>query len=99
MKKLQVKTLSLIALIALVGCSKTDQPSPAVQKHSDELIKRISDTKEICESMKLELVKMKKKIDSKEPESSVSGIIYKRELPDIYLKHSAEFIKVCGVHQ
>lgn len=99
MKLIQLKAVFLAALITLVGCSKTEQPAQAVQKNNDELIKRVNDTKEICESMKSELVKMKKKIDSKEPETSVSGIIHKRELPDIYLKHSAEFIKVCGVHQ
>jgi hypothetical protein len=49
--------------------------------------------------MKLESVNMKKKNDGNKPSQSVSDYKYRRQLPDIYLKNSAEFIKVCGVHQ
>jgi len=93
------KIFPLFIILTFVGCSKTESPTGGITKNSEELIKRINDTKEICNSMKLELVKMKKKIDDNKPSQSVSDYEYRRQLPDIYLKNSAEFIKVCGVHQ
>lgn len=93
------KIISLFIITTLVGCSKTETPSVDKHKNSDALIKRINDTKETCNLMKLELVKMKKKIDDDKPSLSVSDYDYRRQLPEIYLKKSAEFIKVCGVHE
>jgi hypothetical protein len=99
MKKIQIMTMVAITSITFFGCSKNENQTIKEEKKSDELIKRINDTKEICSSMKLELIKMKKKIDSNEQARSVSDYEYRRQLPDLYLKHSAEFLKVCGIHQ
>ena len=90
------KILIVLTVVTVVGCSKTDQPKMESTKQSEEMVKRINDTKEICESMKGELYQMKKKIDSKEFATSISEYQYRMKLPEIYLKSSTEYIKVCG---
>jgi hypothetical protein len=69
---------------------------PNMKSDEIDLMARINDTKEICESMKGELYQMKKKIDSKEFATSISEYQYRMKLPEIYLKSSTEYIKVCG---
>jgi hypothetical protein len=68
-----------------------DQP-----RQSEEMIKRSKDSREVCDSMKIELDKMKNKIDSNwVPQSSVD-YDYKIKLHKVYLKGSTEYVKVCG---
>jgi hypothetical protein len=96
MKKILPLTLFLI--ISMSGCSKTEPIKLVEQpKQSEELIKRINDSREVCNSMKDELDKMKKKMDSNWVPQSVIDYEYKLKLPEVYLKSSTEYVKVCGV--
>lgn len=94
------KTLFLAtALTAILwGCSKGDQP-PKVEppKQSEELIRRINDSMEVCNSMKSELDKMKRKIDANSEPANISEYNYKMKLPELYLRSSTEYLAVCGV--
>jgi hypothetical protein len=79
------KILIVLFFSALISCSKTE-PCPKVElppvrekTHiSEDIEKRIKDTKQICNNMKQQLESL-------------------RFNPPLYLKHSSEYIRVCGV--
>lgn len=93
------KVLLALSLVFLIGCTNDETTRKISElKQMEILIKRLNETNEVCNSMKIELDKLKTKINS--PMSgfpSSTEIIYRQKLPEIYLHHSSEYLKNCSV--
>jgi uncharacterized membrane protein YjjP (DUF1212 family) len=94
------KILFTISILFLFGCSKTE-PVKMVEKtnQSEELLKRIKDTNEVCDSLKKQLSELKTKVDKNTRPNTTLPWEWDeyRRLPETFRKNSIEYLKVCGV--
>jgi hypothetical protein len=93
------KVLLILISIFTIGCSNDETARKIAElKQMEVLVKRVNDTNQVCNSMKVELDKLKTKINS--PLSglpSSTEILYKQKLPEIYLQYSSEYLKNCSI--
>ena len=98
MKK--ILTLILFLVISISGCSKTEPVKMVEQTNqSEELLRRIKDTNEVCDSLKKQLSELKTKVDKNTRPNTTLPWEWDeyRRLPETYRKNSIEYLKVCGV--